>query len=101
MVIVELPVLALDETLIVIVDVVEPVIEVGLKLTVTPDGAPDDDSVIAELNPPDTVALTVAVPLDPREIVVEVGETVMANAGTGAVTVSVTVVVLVSPRPSL
>ena len=82
-------------------DVPAPVIEAGLKLTVTPAGAPDDDKATAELNPPDAVVVTVTVPLDPRVILLEVGETAIVNVPTlGAFTVSVTVVVLASPAPA-
>lgn len=66
----------------------------GLKLPLTPDGMPVAESVIAELNPPETVVLTVTYPLFPRASELELGETEMVKAGAaGAVTVSETVVV--------
>ena len=37
----------------------------GLKLPVTPDGIPVAESVIAELNPPETAVVTMAYPLCP------------------------------------
>ncbi len=40
-------------------------IELGLKLAVTPDGKPDADSEIAELNPPLTVVEIVLLPDEP------------------------------------
>lgn len=54
---------AVDEaTLIVIVEVPAPVIEVGLKVTVTPVGWPLADKEIAESNPPVTALVMVEVP---------------------------------------
>ncbi len=54
------------------------------------------DSVIAELNAPETVVVTVAYPLWPWSRDPEVGETEMVKlAATGAVTVRFTVVVSV------
>ena len=41
-------------------DVPEPVIEVGLKLPVTPVGMPVADSATAESNPPEPVTVTTA-----------------------------------------
>ena len=38
----------------------DPVMEVGLKLPVTPDGIPVADNATAELNPPETLMLTTA-----------------------------------------
>jgi len=49
-------------TVKVIVELPAPVIEVGLKPTVTPVGWPDAFKVMAELNPPVTVLVTVDVP---------------------------------------
>jgi hypothetical protein len=40
-----------------------PAIEAGLKLPVTPDGSPDAESDIAELNPPTTDVVTTTYPL--------------------------------------
>ncbi len=54
-------------TVSVYLDVPEPgaLIEVGLKLPVTPVGRPEAESAIAELNPPETVVVTVTYPLCP------------------------------------
>ena len=41
-------------------DVPEPVMEVGLKLPVTPDGTPVADRATAELKPPEAVMVTTA-----------------------------------------
>lgn len=49
----------------VIVEVPLPVIEVGLKVTVTPLGWPLADKVTAESNPPVVVLVMVEVPLEP------------------------------------
>jgi len=66
---------AVDEaTLIDMVDVPAPVIEVGLKVTVTPVGWPLADNEIAESNPPDTVLVMVEVPTLPCATVTEDGE---------------------------
>lgn len=58
---------ALLATVIFISEVPDPgaAIELGEKLTVTPDGCPVADSPIAELNPPDTLVVTTAYPLWP------------------------------------
>ena len=75
MVMVCLPVLAPVATLIVIVDVPEPeLMLVGLKLTVAPDGTPDADREIAELNPFVGVAVIVEVPEPPQATLTELGE---------------------------
>ena len=75
MVMVCLPVLAPVATLIVIVDVPEPeLMLVGLKVTVTPDGTPDADKEIVELNPPEGVAVIVDLPELPQVTVSEVGD---------------------------
>ena len=41
-------------------DVPEPVMEVGLKLPVTPEGTPVADNATAEPNPPETLIVTIA-----------------------------------------
>ena len=51
-----------EATVIVMVEVPAPVIEVGLKLTVTPVGWPLADKEMAELKPPVTVLVMVEVP---------------------------------------
>ena len=66
---------AVDEpTVIVMVELPAPVIELGLKPTVTPDGWPEADKEIAPLKPPVTVLLMVEVPALPCTTVTEVGE---------------------------
>ncbi len=91
-----MPVLAVRATVNVRRDVPDPgaAIEAGLKLPVTPDGKPDAESAIAELNPPLNDVVTVTYPLCPWISDPEVGETEIAKlAATGAVTVRFTVVV--------
>lgn len=56
------------------VEVPAPVMDDGLKPTVTPEGAPDELSVMAESNPPETVLVTVEVPLLPAATESEDGE---------------------------
>lgn len=63
-----------DATVIVIVEVPAPVIEVGLKLTVTPDGWPVADKEMAALKPPVTVLVMVEVPALPCATETEEGE---------------------------
>jgi len=77
-----------------IVDVPDPGagIDVGLKLTVTPLGWPEEDSAIAESNVPSIAVVIFEVPLEPRATVTDVGEAEMVKFG-GTVTVKVTVVV--------
>ena len=58
----------------VIVEVPAPVIEVGLKDTVTPVGWPVAERVIAELKPPLTVLVMVEVPELPCATETEEGE---------------------------
>lgn len=68
-------------------DVPDPgdAMEAGLKLTVTPVGAPEDDSAIAELNPPETAVVMVDVPLLPGATETATGEAASVNAGVGVV----------------
>ena len=67
--------MAVDEpTFIVMVELPAPVIDVGLKLTVTPDGWPLALSEIAELNPPVTELVMVEVPALPCTTETELGE---------------------------
>lgn len=101
-VIVEVPVRAVLETVILKSVVPEPGagIGLGLKLPVTPEGKPVADMVIAELNPPETAVVTTTYPLWPWAIEPDVGDTEIVNAaGAGAVTVRETVVVSVNPPP--
>jgi hypothetical protein len=73
----------LDDTTNVAVDVPKPgaAIDVGLKLTVTPVGAPDAVRVTAELNPPETPVVIVEVPLLPAATEMLVGEAAIVKAG--------------------
>jgi len=98
MVMVWLPVLAPMATFIVIVDFPEPeLMLVGLKVTVTPDGTPDADKEIAELNPPEGVAVIVDVPELVQATLTDVGEALRLKFPLlpAAVTVRDTVVVSV------
>jgi len=61
-------------TVIVMVEVPAPVIEVGLKLTVTPAGWPVADKEMVESKPPVTVLVIVEVPNLPRTTETEAGE---------------------------
>jgi transaldolase len=54
------PIGAERDTVSVKSDVPEPVIDVGLKLPVTPEGIPAADNATAESNPPDPVTVTTA-----------------------------------------
>jgi hypothetical protein len=94
------PVAVLDPTAIVIVEVPPPgaAIELGLKLTVVPLGAPVADRLMALLKPPLTVEVIVEVPELPCTTLTEVGEAVRVKLG-AAVTVRVTVAVCVIPPP--
>lgn len=77
-----------------------PVMDVGLKLPVTPEGMPVADNAIAESNPPETAVVTTAYPLWPWYRYPDVGETEMVKApAVAAVTVSDTVAVCVIPPP--
>ena len=85
------------------IELPEPGAGIGLtpKLTVVPDGTPEADSEIAELNPPLTVVLKVTVPGKVCATLIDDGAAERVKFGcAGAVsTVSVTVVVLVIPPP--
>lgn len=61
-------------TVMVMVEVPAPVIEVGLNPTVTPDGWPLADSEMTPLKPPVTVLVMVEVPTLPCTTVSEEGE---------------------------
>ena len=84
-------------TVIVIVDVPEPgaAIDEGVKVIVTPDGAPVADNAMDELKPPETFVVIVTLPECPRLTVSEVGEALMVKSGLApaVVTVKDTVVV--------
>lgn len=63
-----------EATVMVMVEVPAPVIEVGLKPTVTPVGWPVADNVMAELKPSVTVLVMVEVPELPCATETEAGE---------------------------
>src|SRR5438067_1464421 len=67
----------------VIVDEPEPgaAMELGLKLTVVPEGCPEAESATAELKPPETVVVMVEVPELPCTIDFEVGFAEIAKSG--------------------
>ena len=96
MVIVRVPVVALDPTLTVIVELPLPgaATELGLKVTVFELPSPDADKVMAALKLPEAVVVIVDVPELPRATVKDVGEAESAKlAGDEEVTISDTVVV--------
>ena len=78
-----MPVVVVEATARVMVELPEPgaAMEVGLNVTVTPDGWPDEDKPIAELNPPETVVVIVDVPLLPCTTETEPGEAEMEKLG--------------------
>jgi hypothetical protein len=103
-VMVEVPAVAVEATVKVSVELPEPgaAMDAGLNAAVTPVGRPDADNATAELNPPETVVVSVEVPVAPCAMETDVGEAASVNAGTGAeVTVSdtVAVCVMLSPVP--
>ena len=75
------PTTADEPTVIVMVEVPAPVIEVGLKVTVTPVGWPTADREIPELKPFVTVLVIVDVPEPPCTSVSEAGEAVRPKPG--------------------
>ena len=95
-----MPVAVLDPTVIVIVELPPPgaAIELGLKLTVVPLGAPVADRLIALMKPPLTVVVIVEVPELPCPTLTEVGEPVSAKLA-GTATVRATVVLCWIPPP--
>ena len=80
-------------TVMVMVDVPAPVIDVGLKLTVTLVPVTEPDSAIAEPKPPLTVVVMVTLPVFPRATESEVGDAAMVKFGVAPVMVRETVVV--------
>ena len=89
-------------TAIVMVDEPEPgaAIELGLKLTVVPVGAPLADRLMALLKPPLTVVVMVEVPCPPCATLSGAGATLAAlMVKSGPATVSVTLVVCWVPPP--
>jgi hypothetical protein len=95
MVIVWVPVLARVVVLSVRVEVPAPVMDVGLKLAVTPDGKPLAVKATAESNPPVTALVIVEVPELPLTTVTVVGEALRLKLAVTPVTVRLTVVVSV------
>ena len=73
-----------------------PEIDVGLKLTVTPLGAPEADNEIADLNPPLAVVVIVELPEFPVATLTDAGEAATVKP---LVTLRVTLVVCVIPPP--
>lgn len=92
-VIVWFPSEALLPTVIVIVDVPAPVIDVGENVTLFWLPSPEADNAIAELNPPVTAVVMVTLPELLLAMLIVVGEALMEKAGVVPVTVSETVVV--------
>jgi hypothetical protein len=85
-----------EATVSVMVEVPAPVIEPGLKATVTPEGWPLAASETAELKPPVTALVIVEVPELPCTTETEAGDADrLKPGGTGAVTVRETVAVSV------
>lgn len=76
---------AFEATVKVSVEVPEPgaAMEAGLKATVTPEGWPLAVKAIAESKPPETVVVTVEVPLAPCATETAPGEADSVKAGTG------------------
>jgi hypothetical protein len=91
------PVAVLLPTVIVMADVPDPGagIELGLKLTVVPAGAPVADRAIALLKPALTVVVRVDAPVLPTATVTAVGDA----ASVKSATVKVTVAVCCTPPP--
>jgi hypothetical protein len=75
------PVAVVEATARVKDDVPDPVMDVGLKVAVTPVGMPLADRATAELNPSTTVLVMVELPLLPCTTESEVGEAESVNVG--------------------
>lgn len=65
--------IVVEATVIIMVEVPAPVIEVGVKAMVTPVGCPVADNEMAELNPPVTVLVMVDVAEPPCATETEAG----------------------------
>jgi len=89
------------DTVIVFVDFPVPGagIDEGLKVTLTPDGAPVADNAMGELKPPEAVVVIVTLLERPRFTVSEVGEALMVKSGLAPAVVTVKDTVVVSLRP--
>ena len=97
-----MPIAVVEATLMVIVELPEPgdAMDAGTKPTVTPVGWPVADKATAELNPPEMATVTVDEPLLPSATDSEAGDAEMVKLGvTAGFTVSVTVVLCISPPP--
>lgn len=70
-----------EATAMVMLDVPLPVIDVGLKVTVTPEGWPEAESVTAESNPPVTVLVMVEPPELPACTETEPGDAESVKPG--------------------
>jgi hypothetical protein len=82
-----------------IVELVLPVMEAGVKVTVTREGRPEAESEIVG-EPCVTLAEMVEVPAEPPRVAVTVvGDALIVKTGTGAVTVRAMFVVCVTPPP--
>jgi hypothetical protein len=75
------------------VEVPEPVMELGLKEMVTPDGWPEADKETAESKPPVTAEVMVTEPELLRLMLMELGEALMEKPAVELVTVSETLAV--------
>jgi hypothetical protein len=101
-VIVRVPVAALDVVLIFIVEVPDPgaAIDVGVKVIVSRLSCPDAERLIGELKLPEATVVIVTLPELPRTIDSDVGEAESVKAaGDDDVTVRERVAVCVIPPP--
>ena len=73
--------------------------DVGLKLTVAPEGCPEALSAIAESNPIDTIVVIVTVAEDPGATFTELGVGVITKSGVATVTDTFVVCVIPPPVP--
>ena len=102
MVIVRVPVAALDFVLMVIVEVPDPgaAIDVGLNVMVSRLSSPEAERLMGELKLPDATVVMVTLPELPRTIEMDVGEAESVKAaGEDEVTVREIVAVCVMPPP--
>ena len=95
MVTVRVPVVARRLVVIFMVEVPAPVMELGLKLMVTPLPSPEADKEIAESKPPVTAVVMVTLAELLRSRLTEVGEALIEKPADEEVTVRETVVVSV------
>ena len=91
--IVLVPVAARELTVMVMIEVPLPVMDVGLKLTVTRLPLTVLLRLTGELKPPLTVLVIVPPPVLPRVTASDVGDAAIVKPEVGLVTVSITVVV--------